>query len=102
MQNSNLISVLNPKNGEELGTLDYKRPGAFNWKPADSRKGVDFPPERISDWLHSLLDECDNVEATVRLRPAPTKSGMDPINSSERSPLPRASGAAAGVRRGPR
>lgn len=98
MQHANSISVLNPNNGEEIGTLGCKGPGAFTWNPAHSTDVIDFPSERLGDWLHSLLGSCDNVLATVRLCPSPSQSGMDPIKISERSPLPRASGAAMGFR----
>lgn len=98
MQDANSISIVDPHIGQEIGTLGCARPGALTWKPAHSDEAVDFPSERLRSWLHSLLGSCDNVPATVRLCPSPSPSGMDPIKISERSPLPRASGAAMGVR----
>ena len=98
MQHANWISIVDPHTGKEFGTLGCGRPGALTWKPALSQEAVDFPSERLSEWLHSLLGSCDNVLATVRLCPSPNQSGMDPIKISERSPLPRASGAAMGFR----
>ena len=99
MASNNLLSIINSRNGEVLGTLGWKSPGNFVWQPAKSKNSDQFPATRFGDWLHSLMNTCDNVGATVRLRPAPTHSGMDPLTGSDKSPFPRSRGEPTVIRR---